>query len=85
MKKMRRAQKDGLLSNSQMNEVKRRAKLITDALDSENDDKVEEIAIESIEQMNSDELMILGNFIENHGYFAVGEAIANSDLEFFKT
>lgn len=83
MKNRRRAQKGGLLSNSQLIEVKRRAKLICDALDTENDAKVEEIAIESIEQMDSDELMILGNYIENHGFFEVGEAIAQSDVMFF--
>ena len=83
MKKRRRAQKDGPLSNSQFIEVKRRANLMCDALDSENDQKLEEIAIESIKLMNSDELMVLGSFVENHGYFEVGEAIANSDLNFF--
>ncbi len=83
MKNRRRAQKNALLSNSQLIEVKRRAKLICDALDTENDAKVEEIAIESIEIMTSDELMILGSFIENHGFFEVGEAISQSDLLFF--
>ncbi len=83
MKKRRRAQKDGVLSNSQLVEVKRRAKLICDALDLENDEKVEEIAIESIKRMDSAELMILGSLIENHGFFEVGEAISGSDLLFF--
>ena len=83
MKNKKRAQKGGLLSNSQFIEVKRRAKLICDALDTENDAKVEEIAIESIEIMSSDELMILGTFIENHGFFEVGEAISESNLSFF--
>ncbi len=83
MKKRRRAQKSGPLSNSQFVEVKRRAKLICDALDTENDEKVEEIAIESIKNMEPDELMILGSFIENHGFFEVGEAISSSDLSYF--
>ena len=83
MKKRRRSQKDGVLSNSQLIEVKRRAKLICDALDIENDAKVEEIAIESIEIMSSDELMILGSLIENHGFYEVGEAVSCGNSFFF--
>jgi hypothetical protein len=83
MKTRRRAKKDGLLPHNQFIEVNRRAKLICGALDSGNDEKVEEIAGESIKILSPDELLILGSLVENHGFYNVGEAIYNKDLDFF--
>jgi hypothetical protein len=83
VKKSRRASKNQALSQSEFVEVKRRALLICHALDCENDEKLEELAIESIEILNSEQLLYLANLIENHGFFEVAEAIASSDLFFF--
>ena len=83
MGRNRRAPKDGLLTNSQMVEVKRRARLICDALDNENDEKVEEIAIESIKRLEDIELIVLGELIQQHGFYEVGEAIQELNLNFF--
>ena len=83
MSKGKRAQKDGFLNQASFIEVKRRAKLICDALDAENDEKVEIISVESIKTLTPEELVVLGSLIENHGFFAVGEAITASDLGFF--
>lgn len=74
---------NSLLSQYQYNEVRRRAKLITDALDTENDDKVEEIAIESIKRMTPEELLFLGDMVQKHGFYEVGDAIIQGDQEFF--
>jgi hypothetical protein len=82
--KKRRAQKDGLVSNSQLIEIKRRAKLICDALENGDDEKVETIAIESIKFMGPGELVVLAGALENFGYYDVGEAIATSDIGFFE-
>ena len=85
-KKLKHSQKshNSIISQQQFVEVKRRAKLICDALDTENDAKVEEIAIESIKFMTPPELVMLGDQIEKHGYYAVGEAITDGDLYFFE-
>jgi hypothetical protein len=74
---------NSLISHSKFIEVNRRAKLICDALDAERDEKVEEIAIESIKFMTPEELVVLGEKIERHGFYSVGEAITAGDLEFF--
>jgi hypothetical protein len=81
--KSKRAKKDGLLSNQQLNEVKRRALLICNALDSGNDTKVDEIAIESIKRLDDVELLVLGDFVEKHGFFELGEQISQGNLSFF--
>lgn len=83
MKKLKRAEKNQPLSQRQFVEVKRRAQLMCQALDTENDEKLEEIAIESIQMLGDEELLFLASLIENHGYFEVAEALASSDLVFF--
>jgi hypothetical protein len=83
MRKSKRAPKAGFLSQTSLIEVKRRSKLICDALDSENDEKVEIICVESIKIMSPEELVVLAGLIENHGFFAVADALATSNSDFF--
>ena len=78
-----RPSKDSPISNSQLNELKRRAALICSALKANRDEKVIEIAVESIEMFSDYELVVLGDLVQREGFFNVGEAIQNADLIFF--
>ena len=79
----RLSKKFDILSQMDFVEAKRRAKLICDALDSENDEKVEEISTESIREVSDEMLLVIGDLVQRHGFYEVGSAIQDGNLLFF--